>query len=343
MKVAIHHRKGSFSENWIKYCQANKVDYKVVNCYSNSIIDHISDFDALMWHFSNYNYRDMIMARHVLFTAQQMGKKVFPDFNTSWHFDDKIAQKYLLESVGAPLVPTYVFFDKSEAINFIKTAKYPIVFKLRKGAGSKAVWLVRNVAEAKRFVNKAFGKGIPQMNFVDIFQDRIQKYKADLESFTGVLKGAARIFIKSEYHKMTHKEKGYAYFQEFIPDCTHDTRIIVINNKAFAIRRDNRKNDFRASGSGKIRYDKHLICEHSLKVAFEINKKLFSQCTAMDFVHNNGAPSLVEISYGFVPDGYIHCPGFWDEDLTWHEGEFNPYGWMVEDLLSKTQDVEIQH
>jgi len=31
--------------------------------------------------------------------------------------------------------------------------------------------------------------------------------------------------------------------------------------------------------------------------------------------------------------GYDDCTGYWDKDLTWHEGGFNPYGWMVEDLL----------
>jgi len=31
--------------------------------------------------------------------------------------------------------------------------------------------------------------------------------------------------------------------------------------------------------------------------------------------------------------GYDPCEGYWDKDLNWHEGAFNPYGWMVQLLL----------
>lgn len=44
---------------------------------------------------------------------------------------------------------------------------------------------------------------------------------------------------------------------------------------------------------------------------------------------------MVEISYGFSPEGYDSCPGFWDKELNWHDGKFDPYGWMVEELLKE--------
>jgi len=42
---------------------------------------------------------------------------------------------------------------------------------------------------------------------------------------------------------------------------------------------------------------------------------------------------VIEISYGFSPEGYYNCPGYWDKNLKWYEGKFNPYGWMVELML----------
>ena len=39
--IAIHHRKGSFSEGWINYCGQNKITYKLVDCFSNDIIDQL--------------------------------------------------------------------------------------------------------------------------------------------------------------------------------------------------------------------------------------------------------------------------------------------------------------
>jgi len=43
---------------------------------------------------------------------------------------------------------------------------------------------------------------------------------------------------------------------------------------------------------------------------------------------------LTEISYGFLSEVYDPCQGYWDKEMNWHEGKFDPYGWMVEDLVA---------
>jgi glutathione synthase/RimK-type ligase-like ATP-grasp enzyme len=129
-------------------------------------------------------------------------------------------------------------------------------------------------------------------------------------------------------------EVNYLYFQEFIPNNDSDIRIIVIDGKAFGIKRMNRENDFRASGSGFILYDKDSIDEIFVKAAFDIHDKLKAQCIAYDFVYDeHKKPLLIEISFGFANGGYNDCVGYWDEKMTWHEGKFNPYGWMIELML----------
>jgi hypothetical protein len=65
-----------------------------------------------------------------------------------------------------------------------------------------------------------------------------------------------------------------------------------------------------------------------------------SQCMAYDFVFSNGNPLVLEISYGFAAEGYDACEGFWDRSMNWNEGRFNPYGWMVDDLLSDIADIK---
>ena len=57
---------------------------------------------------------------------------------------------------------------------------------------------------------------------------------------------------------------------------------------------------------------------------------------AYDYVFDaDNNPKLVEISYGFANKVYDPCTGYWDEQMNWHAGTFNPYGWMVE-LMLKT-------
>ena len=105
---------------------------------------------------------------------QASGKKVFPDFNTMWHFDDKVGQKYLLEIIGAPLVPTWVFYDKHEALSWVDKTDFPKVFKLRGGAGSANVQLAHTKREAVKLIRKAFGRGFSQYNALGNLKERIR-------------------------------------------------------------------------------------------------------------------------------------------------------------------------
>ncbi|MDO9155205.1 MAG: hypothetical protein Q7U47_16105 [Paludibacter sp.] len=44
---------------------------------------------------------------------------------------------------------------------------------------------------------------------------------------------------------------------------------------------------------------------------------------------------MVEISYGFSPEGYVACEGYWDKGLNWYEGGFNTYSWMVKKVKNE--------
>ena len=334
--IAIHNKKHSFSELWIGYCSTHNIPYKIVDCYQSDIISQLKDCDALMWHHHHANYKDVLFAKQLLFSLHQSGKKVFPDFNTNWHFDDKVGQKYLLEAIGAPLVPSYVFYTKHEAINWANSNAFPKVFKLRGGAGSANVRLVKSKNIAKKLINQAFERGFSHFNRLAYLDERLKKYKAGRDTLWGVCKGIGRLIISTEFEKMSPREKGYIYFQDFIPNNQFDIRVIVIGNKAFAIKRMVRKNDFRASGSGSIIYKKEEIDIRCVKIALETSEKLKSQSLAYDFVFNDkNEPLIVEISYGFSPSGYFDCPGYWDNNLNWREEDFDPYGWMVELVLEK--------
>ena len=336
MKIAIHNSPSGFHPLWVKYCERNNIPYKLVDCYANDIVQQLCDCNALMWHHFQNNPKALIAAKPILFALEQASIKVFPNFYTNWHFDDKLGQKYLLEVLGLPLVPSYVFLEKQKALKWIETTTFPKVFKLRGGAASANVKLAKTKNEAQKLVRKAFGDGFSNYDAMGSFKERWRKWRLGKTSSIDLLKGIVRFVYQPPFAKAQGKEIGYVYFQDFIPNNNHDIRIIVIGDKAFAIKRMVRKNDFRASGSGNILYDKNNFDVNDIQLAFKIHNKLKSQCTAMDFVHFNGNPQLVEISYGFVPECYDACPGYWDKNLNWHEGKFNPYGWMVEQLIIKS-------
>lgn len=337
MTIGIHAAANSYSDRWVTYCQLNNIDYRLVNCYDNDITSQLKGCSALLWHHHQGNPKDIVFAKQLLFAMEQMGMKVFPNFNTGWHFDDKLGQKYLLEKADIPTVPSFVFFRKKDALEWVGKASFPKVFKLRGGAGSLNVKLAPDKSTAIKLINKAFGSGFPQYSPYDNLKWRFKKYRKGKGDVKDLLKGLARFVVPPPYAKVAGKEIGYIYFQEFIPGNDHDIRVVVIGDKAYAIKRMVRENDFRASGSGNILYNKELFDEATIKLSFEVAAKLKSQCLALDYVHENGKPLVVEISYGFSMVGYDPCPGYWDSNLTWHEGKFNPYGWMIEDIINSTK------
>ena len=338
MKIALYYEKSTFAERWKAYCERNNIDYKIVNVYDSDIIQQLEDCDAFLWHHNQSYYKDLLFAKQLLYSLQFSGKKVFPDFNTGWHFDDKVGQKYLLESLKIPFAPSYVFYSKKDALRWVESTTFPKVFKLRGGAGSRNVMLAKNKKEAISLIRRAFGRGFSQFNRIEYLKDRVRKYKLGLDTLWGVIKGLARIFIITDLAKMRAPEKGYVLFQDFIPNNKFDIRLVIIGDKAFAIKRMTRKGDFRASGSGVFHYDKNEFDINWIKMGFDVNKKIKSQSLALDIVFdamNN--PLIVEMSYGFVYKVYNPktCQGYWTSDLEWHEGYFNPQEWMIENLISE--------
>jgi len=308
------------------------IPYKLVNAYESNIIEQVADCDVFMWHFDSRIPSDTIMARQLLFALQMAGKKVFPDFNTCWHFNDKVGQKYLLESIGAPLVTSYVYYSKTDAFSAISNIRFPIVFKLRVGAGASNVWLISSKPQAQKIVRKLFGKGFNQYNYLADFKDGWENYKSHKLSFKGLLFKLLQFAFPPQQSKLLSIERGYFYFQEFIPENTFDVRLIIIGGeKAYGMKRIVRKNDFRASGSSDFVYDG--MPADVLSIGFQVAQRLGLQSVALDFIFENGSPLITEISCFFGTKGSAKCKGYWTPDFKWHEGGVNPYGWMISDLM----------
>lgn len=335
MKIAIHHQSGSFSDRWIEYCNQKGIDYKIVNAYDTNVVNQIEDCEAFMWHHHHANLKDVLFAKQLLYSLEIAGKKCFPDFHTTWHFDDKVGQKYVLEAIGAPMVPSYVFFTREEALKWISNISFPKVFKLRGGAGASNVKLVNSKKEAKKLVRIAFGRGFAQFDRLCYFEERFNQWRRGRGSFIGVLKGIGRAFIGTEYSNSHSKEKGYVYFQDFIPDNNTDYRVKVVNGNCWAFQRKVRNNDFRASGSGNLIFDNSQIPKELVSCAQEIAQRLKLQSVAFDFIHDktNNKYLIVEMSYGFGFDENELYNGFWDSNGQFHQEQFDPFGWMVDNLI----------
>lgn len=135
--------------------------------------------------------------------------------------------------------------------------------------------------------------------------------------------------------KVKGRERGYVYFQQYIPNCTFDVRVQLIGNKCYAMTRKVRPNDFRASGGGNIDYDGSKVPVEAIKLTFDVAKILNMQTLAIDLLPYEEKYLISEVSYAFgVDEGELDY-GYWDESYNWHPGLINPFAWMVEDVISR--------
>jgi len=344
MRVAIHKNDEIFKHStlwtqpWIQYCEKNNIEFEVVNCFDSSMLEQLKDFDCLLWHFSNYALQDMLFARTILNSANQMGIKVFPDFNTSWHFDDKIAEYYLLQSIGSPIPESWVFYTKQDCLNWLDNQNnYPFVAKLKCGSGSQNVKLLKKKSSAVSYVNKMFRNGFRNTPSILFKATSNIKSSKNLATYIKRFKRIPDFYNTWRAAKKAPRENGYVYFQEFIPNDGYDIKIIVIGDKLTFINRTVRKGDFRASGGGAFNYNKDLVSEDIIKSAFEVNDKLGFQCMGYDYVVDSRTKTgkIIEISYGFSHIALMGAGGYWDRDSVWHDEPLN----APEEVLSNLVKV----
>lgn len=336
MKIAIHHRPGSYSDLWIEYCQKHNIQYKIVDAYANNILEQVADCDAFMWHFHHNIYKDYLFAKQLIYVIEkQLGKICYPNHDTCWHFDDKVGQKYLFDSLHIHAAPSYIFYKRSEAFDWINQTSFPIVFKLRSGAASKNVLLVENGTKANKLVTKSFDLGFQRNSHWNRVAKRWEQYKRGNCTLKWFLKGIITPYSYKE--RFSKEEIGYVYFQDFIPNNNYDIRIYIIGNRAVVAKRMNRESDFRASGSHHALFDPKLIDIKYIKTGFNISRRLKMQSIAFDFLLDaNDAPILTEISYCCGNKDYSPNAGYWTDDLQWHECQnINICDWIIEDVIEK--------
>ncbi|MEZ9937558.1 RimK family alpha-L-glutamate ligase [Vibrio breoganii] len=337
MKIALesNNKTGFFTERWKNIAEEMGHEVVLVDFKDNDIISKLVACDACFWHFSHAEHPDYYLGKVITNTLSNSSCKSFPTFQDSWHFDDKIAQKYLLESINAPVPRSFVFYSFKEVNSFLKDADFPMVAKLKGGASSTNVKLLNNKTSAFWYSFISFYLGHRSINRFSALRFSYGKLLASKTSILNFSKDLAKIFVRSPFEKYNGSQKGYILLQEFLPNNDFDQRVVVIGNRAFALIRYANENDFRASGTGNIEYDRTKIDMRCIEIAFEISSKLGTTCLAFDFLYGETQnPLIAEVSYGFHQDAYDDCQGYWKRDLTWIDKKVEPQRWMIEEVLS---------
>ncbi len=171
--------------------------------------------------------------------------------------------------------------NREKAVGVIDKAQYPFISKSSEGSASKGVRLINDWREA-------------YSEIVAIFDD---KDGLDLEFYD-------------------RRQKGYVYWQKFIPNNPCDYRVIICHKYIFGVIRQNREDLPFASGSGNNAPMREISgrTKQAMQFCIEIAKEIATNWMAFDVVFENDKPKLLEISSSWTPLAYAECP-VWDLDL----------------------------
>lgn len=284
-------------EKFRTYMDNYDLNYELVNIDKSDWIDKIGQFDVVVWKPEFMGIKSsQILKEKVFFMQHIMKKRVFPNYETIWHFDSKIAQSYLLKYFKIKTPKTFVSFEYDDVIENAYKFKYPIVVKESNGAGSTGVKLIKDSKKLISYVNYKF-------LWENLFSRKVNSKLYD--------------------------RFGQVYIQEFLKGNDSDLRITIIGDKyAYGFWRKNRDNDFRASGSGKIDYVKN-IPTNVIKYCSKISKLNKFDSMAYDILYKGDEFLIIEISYGYNDKALYNTKGYYELDdegevLHYTEGNFWP-------------------
>ena len=348
MLIAIHPDNfagDSFSDSWITYFHAHDVETVIVDLRTSQGFNTAAGADGAMWRYV-HSPQDKQSAGRILYALEhQYGVPTFPSWRHAWPFDEKINQYYLLQSLNAPVPDTWLYWDYGQALDFIQTANYPLVFKLSSGASGSNVQRIDTVEEASSLAWHMFHRGIfPRLwlpreatSLRRSASEMLTSWKSNVRGMVDRSKDAARYIFKSQFPPLPahywKPEFGYIYFQEYLAGNEFDTRIYVIGDHAGALRRLNRPGDFRASGSNRPDYDQAAIDLRCIEIAFDISRRGGFISMAYDFLMKEGQPVVSEMGYTFGAELPKGIPGWYRSDLTYEHGKRSPGELQAEAFL----------
>lgn len=343
LTIAIHPDKviqpngvrQSYSDRWLELAAQAGIRTRIVDAYKSDFLAQLAGCNGFMWRFG-YRAPERLFAMRLMPAVEHgLGIPVFPSWKSSWHFEDKISQHYLLEAAGIPMPRTWVFWKKEAALDFLRSTTYPKVLKLATGFRSGNVRLLHDVGEATLWANQLFGPGVWSLG--PIVGD------SPLRSAARRVRTLMRT-IRGTHSERDELQRGYLYVQEFLEANEFDTRVTVIGNRAFAYRRLNRPGDFRASGSGRPDWDASKIDLETVRLALRAARRLHTQSMAVDGMRRGDDRVLGEISYTYVSWMVRECPGHWvlhgdpaTGHLEWIDGKLAPDDAIFEDFIASVR------
>lgn len=217
----------------------------------------------------------------IVYALQMCGAIVIPEFKFLKSHHNKVFMEILRDLSNNDTIKNINskhFGTWEELKNNMPANESKFVIKSAFGAGSKAVMLANNKAE---LIQKSKIISKVKNYFLDDLRDILRT-------------------LKFKKYQVTSTHRNKFIYQNFVSNLTHDWKILIFENKYYIVRRNNRKNDFRASGSGNLIYTKDFP-NGIFDFAKEIFQSLSVPFVSLDIAYDGNEFYLIEfqcVSFG---------------------------------------------
>ncbi len=209
----------------------------------------------------------------VIYGLELKNAVILPSFKLLRAHHNKVFMEILRSISGIPEINTMkaeLFGTYEEFLAKKEMVEYPCVIKDAEGASSLGVQKANNENEAIQIIKKI---------------SRSRNWRFELWDY-------GRKF-KHDGYKPESKHRRKFIIQKMLPNLDKDWKILIFGDKYYILERSAKKNDFRASGSGKIAYPES-IPEGILDFAETVFDFFDVPFFAMDIGKSNGNFVLIE-------------------------------------------------
>lgn len=239
---------------WVMACESyrDNVEYRVVNLTTGNWLSEIQKYPA-----------DILLAKPGGLTAKfkqlfderiyildnVLGYKIFPSPPEIFIYENKRLLSYWLKANEIPHPETSVFYDRSDASDYVADCLYPIVAKTSIGASGSGVQILKSKENALKYIEDSFtGKGSPQRT-----GPNMQKGGYLIRGFHYLLNPSdigKKLMIYRR--RAAYPQRGFVIFQEYI-EHSFEWRVVRIGDSFFAHKK--LKSGDKASGALMKNYD----------------------------------------------------------------------------------------
>lgn len=160
MKLGILRAFSEQHKYYVRACEELNIEYQIIDIISNNWLEEVlnSDCDGFLCRPpSKFQERKSMFDEKLYIIDKYLKKPIYPSYDELLIYENKKMMDYWLTLNNIKHTKTYIFYDKVEYENFIKTAKFPLVFKTNIGSTAKGVKILKNKSSALNIGNKIFG------------------------------------------------------------------------------------------------------------------------------------------------------------------------------------------